>query len=182
MALDPYAILGIEPDATQEEIRKAYRAMASIHHPDKNLDDPFAKTRFQQVKTAYEILKYPTRRARFDGGESTDKFDIRGASVGLLIQVFFDVLQQGDQHIIFRIKEALDVRSRTTGETIRENKNIATNLLRVKRNFSHSGDGRNFLADAIDSQHEKVAEMLKNLKREAAVTDHAKVVLGEFAD
>ena len=53
---DYYEILGVERDATDEEIDKAYRAAAIKHHPDKNPDDKAAEETFKEVADAYEIL------------------------------------------------------------------------------------------------------------------------------
>jgi len=54
---DPYQTLGLRPDATEKDIRKAYRRLAMRHHPDRNPDDPRAAERFKQVQWAYEILR-----------------------------------------------------------------------------------------------------------------------------
>lgn len=66
---DPYEVLGIKKDATQEEVRKAYRALAKKLHPDLNPGDNSAETRFKAVSAAYAILGDPDKRARFDRGE-----------------------------------------------------------------------------------------------------------------
>lgn len=66
---DPYEVLGVKKDATQEEIRKAYRALAKKLHPDLNPGDSSAETRFKAVSAAYAILGDPDKRARFDRGE-----------------------------------------------------------------------------------------------------------------
>ena len=65
MAADLYEILGIPRDATQEDIKKAYRKLAREHHPDVNAD-PAAEERFKQVAGAYEILSDPEKRQRYD--------------------------------------------------------------------------------------------------------------------
>ena len=53
---DYYKILGVEKDASEAEIKKAYRRLAIIHHPDKNPDDEQAAERFKDVGEAYETL------------------------------------------------------------------------------------------------------------------------------
>lgn len=66
---DLYKILGIEKDATENEIKKAYRKLAIVHHPDKNPDDEGAAERFKDIGEAYETLSDPEKRARYDSGE-----------------------------------------------------------------------------------------------------------------
>jgi molecular chaperone DnaJ len=63
---DPYDLLGVERSATQDEIKSAFRKMASQHHPDKNPDDVGAQQRFKEINAAYQILSDPEKRAAFD--------------------------------------------------------------------------------------------------------------------
>jgi molecular chaperone DnaJ len=64
-ARDLYEVLGIARDATDDDIRKAYRSLAREHHPDVNAD-PEAEERFKEVAGAYEILSDPQKRQRYD--------------------------------------------------------------------------------------------------------------------
>jgi DnaJ-class molecular chaperone len=66
---DPYAVLGVKPEATQDEIRKAYRQLAKKLHPDLNPGDKKAEEKFKQVSVAYDLLGDAEKRARFDKGE-----------------------------------------------------------------------------------------------------------------
>src|SRR5271165_5149800 len=68
-AQTPYQVLGVKPEATADEIRKAYRKLAKQLHPDLNPGKPEAEARFKSVSTAYDLLSDPEKRARYDRGE-----------------------------------------------------------------------------------------------------------------
>ena len=63
---DPYKTLGVRQDAGVDEIKAAWRTMAKAIHPDHNRDDPTATARFAEVGRAYETLKDPKKRSRYD--------------------------------------------------------------------------------------------------------------------
>lgn len=64
--IDYYKILGISKDATQEDIKKAYRKLARKYHPDLNKDNPNAQEKFQEINEANEVLSNPDKRKRYD--------------------------------------------------------------------------------------------------------------------
>ena len=66
---DPYAVLGVKREATQDEIRSAYRTLAKKLHPDLNPGDKKAEEKFKEVAVAYDLLGDAEKRARFDRGE-----------------------------------------------------------------------------------------------------------------
>ncbi|CAI6090400.1 hypothetical protein V2G26_006069 [Clonostachys chloroleuca] len=61
-----YDTLGVQPTATELEIKKAYRKLAIIHHPDKNPNDPTAHEKFQSIGEAYQVLSDKDLRAAYD--------------------------------------------------------------------------------------------------------------------
>src|SRR5512147_2375659 len=63
---DYYEVLGVNRDASEEEIKKAYRKLAMKHHPDRNPDNPKAEEHFKEAKEAYEILSDAGKRAAYD--------------------------------------------------------------------------------------------------------------------
>ena len=63
---DFYDILGVNRDAADDEIKKAYRKLAMKYHPDRNPDNPKAEEHFKEVKEAYEILSDGQKRAAYD--------------------------------------------------------------------------------------------------------------------
>lgn len=64
--VDYYKILGIEKNATAEEIKNAYRKLARKHHPDLNPDDKQANKKFQELNEANEVLSDPEKRKKYD--------------------------------------------------------------------------------------------------------------------
>lgn len=66
---DPYSILGVARNASEAEIKSAYRKLAKELHPDRNKDNPKAAERFSVVTNAYDLLSDKDKRAKFDRGE-----------------------------------------------------------------------------------------------------------------
>lgn len=66
---DPYSILGVARDASEKDIKSAYRKLAKELHPDHNKDNPKAAERFSQVTQAYDLLSDKDKRGQFDRGE-----------------------------------------------------------------------------------------------------------------
>lgn len=62
---DHYAILQCTPLSSLQEIRRQYRKLAQLHHPDKNPHDPYASARFQDILEAYETLSRPDKKAQW---------------------------------------------------------------------------------------------------------------------
>jgi DnaJ-class molecular chaperone len=65
---DPYEVLGVAKTASEAEIKKAFRALAKKHHPDKHAGDATAQKRFQEISGAYDILGDKDKRAQYDAG------------------------------------------------------------------------------------------------------------------
>ena len=90
---DYYKILGVSKNATQDEIKKAYRKLAIKYHPDKNKGDKNSEERFKEVGEAYEVLKAPEKRKKYDQlGVNWKQYENAGYGAG-----GFDYSQFGGQ-------------------------------------------------------------------------------------
>src|SRR5437667_6624708 len=66
MKQDFYVVLGVQRDASETDIKKAYRKLAMECHPDRNNGDKAAEEKFKLVTEAYEVLRDPEKRAAYD--------------------------------------------------------------------------------------------------------------------
>jgi len=85
---DLYEVLGVSRDATNEDIKKAYRSLAIRYHPDKN-KEPNATQKFQDISVAYEILSDPEKRKKYDLSGSIDEGSIAFDSFATFFNVIF---------------------------------------------------------------------------------------------
>jgi curved DNA-binding protein len=77
---DYYKILGVERNASEDDIRKAYRKLAMQYHPDRNPNDKQAEERFKEINEAYQVLNDTTKRAHYDRlGSDYSTWQRRGA-------------------------------------------------------------------------------------------------------
>src|SRR5574341_951267 len=81
---DYYEVLGVNRDADEEAVKKAYRKLAMKWHPDRNPDNPKAEEHFKEAKEAYEVLTDPQKRAAYDryGHAGVDPTAAAGAGFG----------------------------------------------------------------------------------------------------
>lgn len=89
---DFYEILNIDKNATQDEIKRAYRNLAKKYHPDLNPNDSEAEQKFKEVNSAYEVLSDPEKRSRYDRfGHDGVNNQGGGAGFGGFEDIFGDI-------------------------------------------------------------------------------------------
>ena len=111
---DPYAVLGLSPGASDEEVKKAYRALAKKYHPDRNPGDEAAARKMQEINAAYEQIKDPNKASQ------TYDRSYGGYSYGGYRQGETDYLRAAAQYIRFgRYHEALALLARVSSRDAR---------------------------------------------------------------
>jgi len=121
---DPYKVLGLSPDASDEDVKRAYRRLAKKYHPDLNPGDQEAARKMQEVNAAYEQIKNPEKFTRQQSGGYGGYYDPFG---GYRQQQAHSSAQSGDSYqqaaynyIRFgRYQEALNALHNSTERTAR---------------------------------------------------------------
>lgn len=85
---DPYKALGVDTDASDADIKKAYRRLAKEYHPDRTGGDKAKEARFKDISAAYEILSDPAKRSQFDNMASGGNIPMGADLNEILTQMF----------------------------------------------------------------------------------------------
>ncbi|EID10578.1 chaperone protein DnaJ [Mycobacterium xenopi RIVM700367] len=113
---DFYKELGVSPDASQDDIKRAYRKLARELHPDANRNDPRAAERFKAVSEAHSVLSDPAKRKEYD--ETRRLFAGSGGFGRRFSGANFGGFGMGGDGVEFNLSDLFDAASQTGGSTI----------------------------------------------------------------
>ena len=161
---DPYKILGVSRDATDEEIKRAYRQLAKKYHPDRNPGDAEAAKKMQQVNAAYEQIKNPEKAQSSTGYGGYSSYDPFGGYQQRTQQDGDSYLQAAYNYIRFgRYREALNALQNCTKKDARwyylsalANYNLGnqvTALEHIRRAVSMEPDNQEYLYTLEQMEH-----------------------------
>ena len=131
--MTPYETLGLAPDATPEQIKKAHRRRASETHPDMGGD----REEFQRVQAAYELLSDPDRRARFDATGDDGRDDVPPAEV-IAKRAFTDSLT--DEHrkaSMDYLQHAIAILRRKRSDTVKAVRDTEEDIAQLQHTRQH---------------------------------------------
>ena len=161
---DPYMILGVSRDATDEEIKRAYRQLAKKYHPDRNPGDAEAAKKMQQVNAAYEQIKNPEKAQSSTGYGGYGSYDPFGGYQQRPQQDSDSYQQAAYNYIRFgRYREALNALQNCTKKDARwyylsalANYNLGnqvTALEHIRRAVSMEPDNQEYLYTLEQMEH-----------------------------
>ena len=161
---DPYKILGVSRDATDEEIKRAYRQLAKKYHPDRNPGDAEAAKKMQQVNAAYEQIKNPEKAQSSTGYGGYSSYDPFGGYQQRTQQDGDSYLQAAYNYIRFgRYREALNALQNCTKKDARwyylsalasyNLGNQVTALEHIRRAVSMEPDNQEYLYTLEQMEH-----------------------------
>ena len=150
--MDPYLELEVSINATDEEIKIQYRAMAMIHHPDKGGDEE----KFKRIKEAYEILSDPVRRKAYEiSGDAETNLHLRNAALDHISQMMGQIVPQfnseADDLFAIMRHEVNNIR-----QGMIENTNVCVgymaNLQKVIARVNAKHDKQNIMLEILQKQ------------------------------
>jgi molecular chaperone DnaJ len=144
---DYYSILGVPRNATQEEIKEAYKRLAKKYHPDRNPGDKTAEEKFKEINEAYQVLSDPQKRAQYDralefgfnafgrewkGGFNFDFSDFNFSNLGDIFETISDFFEGSTTINIPEKGEDIELEREITLEDIIHGRSIEVGYTRLQ--------------------------------------------------
>jgi DnaJ-class molecular chaperone len=176
--MNPYEILGVPKDATPADIRKAFRAQAAKHHPDKGGDGED----MSELNVAYETLNDPEKRKRYDAtGDCEPPSKLQSAAEELVMTLFVQATDQApDADVLDAIANHL------RGIHVEAHRNAAsyrdrlTKLAKIRKRYKHKGGRRDFLNLFFEKRREQFEQAVKQCEKQAEVALRACELIQEY--
>lgn len=177
--MDHYEILEVARDATDDEVKRAYRRLSSQHHPDREGGDP---ERMAAINRAYEVLGDPARRAEYDAtgkDGSADALEVEARD--RLVAVFTDMLNEPDD-----VDIALKARTMVTmtlSELRAEDERLRTRIAKLHRQrdrVRRKTAGENLFTGLVDSKLAELGKCRERAARGKQVFERVRDMLQEY--
>lgn len=189
-AINPYEILDLNNDASDDEIKKAYYNKAKDHHPDAGGD----ADKFALVKISYDTLKDKKKRKQFDETGHVDgdmNQDVNAQAINALKQLFFTTLQQFDPteiqyaDIIGTMRDSIKGNIKKLNETangIKESEKHTRKALKViEKKLKRKNNKSNFLTNLLLESLASVPGQLMHITNQISIHKEMLIILKEFS-
>jgi len=179
--MDLYKILGIDNNATPEDIKQAYRKAAQLNHPDKGGDTEL----FQQIKTAYEVLSDTERRQQYDQTGNIELHNIKQLAQNELAGLFEHFL---DNYLINSHKSLLEMIKKEVTQTML---NTRTDIQKLKEkqqklnsviNKVTTKNSINLFKNIVDQRLLEITSQLENQKMHEEILNEITSILKSYTE
>ena len=160
-----YTILDVENDASQEDIKKAYRKKAQAHHPDKEGGD---EELFKEIQKAYEILSDANKRKHYDETGEESKDNLNNEVIESLIGIVLNVVQNSDVrhvNILDSVRALVYQQQRRHLDNQNQMEKQMERILEASKRLSYNGNEENILKLALESQANKLNTSIKEVEK-----------------
>lgn len=184
--MNPYDVLGVDIEATLEEIKAAYRKCAKATHPDTHPNDPEAVSKFQQVNEAYTTLSDPEKRARFDdfGAADLDEAgELDRNALELILELFNQAVDAGEvdnPRLLASIAHSIRVaKGKYIGHIDSTEKQIER-LNKLAKRWRRKSNGSNFFANALTRRARTLKDGIQVQRDTLTLSDRALQLIEEY--
>lgn len=177
---NPYEILEVNADATDEEIKKAYRKKAQESHPDKGGDTEL----FQEISKAYSILSNAEKRDHFDATGEEKQNNIEGEVIGSLVQIVMSTIQNYDPKYNNLITIAQGMVEQQQARHIASKDAFTNQLERLKdasSRISVTEGKENLLSSAILSHIKDVEAQIAEIEKVILIGERILVMIKDYS-
>ena len=177
-----YEILGLPGDASEADIKRAYRDLSKVHHPDVGGDE----TKFVEINTAYKILSDAKRRSRYDEDGTFEDEALERSQMQAFMSQGFEVflMSQAAQREGVNVKEALTesfIEQRAGADkAVAECRTAMKVLEKIKGRITRKDDGDNLFAGIIDHHLAKLAPQIEDIEAKKRIADMAIEEMGNY--
>jgi curved DNA-binding protein CbpA len=175
-----YVLLGIELDATPEQIKTAYRKMAQVNHPDKGGDVEL----FQAIQNAYEVLSDPERRAKYDEtGDDTRAPDVQSealAAIGEMLIKLIDTCDFETENLIGSMRNAVSGKRMQAESKKLHIENMIERRKKAMDRITMTEDGPNVMHQIVQSAIDNATQQLKVVDHFIGVTNRIDDILDDY--
>lgn len=182
-----YDKLGVSPDATQDQIKKAFRKKAKDLHPDKNPGDKKKEEEFKEIAQIYDTLSDPNARRRYDtdGNAMNTETFVRQEALGVVIShVLMIILKKGESIFSTEIFKEISQVLKTDGfdhlDKIKAIKKEAKKIDKILSKIVHKHGENSFLHQAITAEKNKMLMSISEHKLKIKILKAAKIIVKEY--
>lgn len=178
--MNPYIILEVSIHSSEEEIKKKFRILAQLHHPDKGGDEE----KFKQINLAYSILSDPARRKHFDKtGEYNINEGVREEALGnisMILTHFINQINPDFEDLIVIMRNDINNEKNNTNTSISNCIAAITKLEKALKKIKRKKEGENILKLFAMQQIQLQENNILNLNKKLEVCDKMLEILEDY--